>query len=236
MSTSQVEWSPDGVYLGYRTQDGDSSFLRRVAAAGGSPPEILDAEASNRELAAWAPTGEILYHEGAELWSLDAQGERRLVAPGSPGTSYPTLSPDGRWLAYTTTETGRYEVYVRPYPGPGAPTLVSIGGGLAPVWARDGRRLYYRTGSSIGLYSIMAVDVSLGDTFQAGTPITVVDPWDYNATIPYRAYDVAPDGSLFGLLGEGSTRDVHAVDRIHLVLNFAEEIRRRFEELEGTNR
>jgi serine/threonine-protein kinase len=236
MSTSQVEWSPDGVYLGYRTQDGDSSFLRRVAAAGGSPPEILDAEASNRELAAWAPTGEILYYEGAELWSLDAQGERRLVAPGSPGTSYPTLSPDGRWLAYTTTETGRYEVYVRPYPGPGAPTLVSIGGGLAPVWERDGRRLYYRTGSSIGLYSIMAVDVSLGDTFQAGTPITVVDPWDYNATIPYRAYDVAPDGSLFGLLGEGSTRDVHAVDRIHLVLNFAEEIRRRFDELEGTNR
>jgi serine/threonine-protein kinase len=228
-------WSPDGTLLGYRGQSGDSSSLSVIAASGGSPPEVLIPDASSRTLAAWAPTGEVLYYDWPELWSLDDQGERLLVAEGAPSTSYPAVSPDGRWLAYSTTETGRYEVYVRPYPGPGAPTLVSAGGGLAPAWGRDGRTLYFRASSSLGLYSIMSVEVSLGETFRVGTPMTVFDPWTYNASIPFRAYDTAPDGTLVGLRGEASTRDAYAVGQIHVILNFDTELRRRFDELEGVS-
>ena len=102
----------------------------------------------------WSPDGRLLaYHKvhpetGRDLWVVPTDGERQprlfLASPANEGT--PAFSPNGRWLAYTSDESGRSEIYVRPFPGPGGKWQVSTDGGTEPVWARSGRELFFRSG------------------------------------------------------------------------------------------
>jgi Tol biopolymer transport system component len=124
----------------------------------------------------------------------------------------PQFSPDGKWVAYQADDSGRSEVYVVPYPGPGGKSQVSTDGGASPQWSRDGRELFYRTGDRM-----MAVDVRLGAAFQAGTPRML---FERNA----NAYDPAPDGKRFLLI----TQDTPGQSsEIRVVLNWVEELKRR---------
>jgi hypothetical protein len=83
----------------------------------------------------------------------------------------PGISPDGRWLAYTSTETGQPEVYVQPYPGPGPKVQISSDGGLSAVWARNGKELFYLTPrDGNGMRSMMAVDIVPGPVIRASRP------------------------------------------------------------------
>ena len=88
--------------------------------------------------------------------------------------AYPDFSPDGHWLAYASNESGRTEVYVQPYPGPGPRQQVSTDGGTGPAWSRDGRELFYTTTQTVGGQAthtrMMAVPVGLRPTFTAGAP------------------------------------------------------------------
>ena len=77
----------------------------------------------------------------------------------------PRFSPDGHWLAYISDESGRYEIYVQPYPGPGGKWQISTEGGTEPVWNRNGRELFYRSGDKM-----MAVDIATQPSFAAGKP------------------------------------------------------------------
>ena len=88
------------------------------------------------------------------------------------------FSPDGRWVAYTSDESGHDEVYVRPFPGPGSRTAVSVGGGSDPRWRRDGRELFYRNGDTL-----MSSDMTLGAHFSSA-PAAACAPNDQFA--PYR--------------------------------------------------
>ena len=101
------------------------------------------------------------------------------------------FSPDGRWVAYTSNESGKEEVYVVPFPGPGGKWQVSTAGGRVPRWTRNGREIVYQAPGD----EIMAVEVSLAPTFQAGIPRAL-----FKANLqrpPGWQYDVTPDGERF---------------------------------------
>jgi Tol biopolymer transport system component len=102
-----------------------------------------------------------------------------------------TFSPDGRWIAYVSDETGRHEVYVRPSPGPGAPITISVGGGIEPRWSRNGRELFYRNGNRM-----MAVTIGGDAALVASAPATLFEgryeTKDFGGSS--ANYDLAPDG------------------------------------------
>ena len=129
----------------------------------------------------------------------------------------PRLSPDGRWLAYESNESGNFEVYVQPFPGLGAKTLVSTDGGTQAVWARSGRELFYRNGDKV-----IAVAVETQPVFKAGTPRTLFDHSGFETGS--KEYDVSPDGQKFLMVkipgGAGTFR------RLIVVQHWFEELTR----------
>jgi len=168
------KWTPDGKRVTY----GSSRFGRLsnglfwAPADGSGPPEPL-VEAPESAANSWSPDGKTLVYvqgleRGSDLWTLSlAEGERKarpfLQTPSHERAG--PLSPDGRWLAYLSDETGRAEVYVQPFPGRGGKWQVSTDGAFTLRWARSGRELFYRSGNRV-----MVVDVSSTPTFKAGTP------------------------------------------------------------------
>jgi hypothetical protein len=132
--------------------------------------------------------------------------------------SYPTLSPDGRWLAYTSDESGRPEVFVQPFPGPGAKSQISTGGGIEPVWSPNGRELFYLSGDRM-----MAVDISMSPGFKAGAPRALFEGRYLRSPNGVAAYDVAADGRFL------MVQPLHPdppTNQIQIVLNWFEELRR----------
>ena len=131
------------------------------------------------------------------------------------------FSPDGRWLAYVSDESGRYEVYVQPYPGPGGKWQISTGGGKEPLWARDGRELFYRNGEQM-----MAVEITTEPTFSAGTPRLLFEGTYLSGTVFLAYYDVSPDGQRF-LMVQASEQQASDPTQINVVLNWFEELKQR---------
>jgi len=127
------------------------------------------------------------------------------------------FSPDGRWLAYASDESGRYEVYVRPFPGPGGKWQISAAGGGQPVWNRNGKELFYASADG----KLMAVDVKADSGFEAGTPRPLFDVHLKNAT--GWKYDISSDGQR--LLANTVVGEAKA-NLITLVLNWAAETRK----------
>ena len=159
----------------------------------------------------------------SDIYAVRPEGDSAaiaLVATGSREYS-PTLSPDGRWLAYVSDESGRNEVYVRPFPDASSGGLwsVSTDGGYGPVWAHSGRELFYRNAAD----ELVAVQVTGDPTFAPGRQ-EVLFPMDgYLQGSDHPQYDVSPDGRGFVMLRiveEETTRD-----QLILVDNWFEELR-----------
>ena len=134
------------------------------------------------------------------------------------------FSPDGRWIAYRSNESGSEEIYVRPYPQRSGKWLVSTGGGLYQIWSNNGRELFYQTLDN----HIMAVDyVVNGDSFIPGKPRVWSDKKLYSAGITTN-WALAPDGKRFAVflppeVAGAETGSVH----VTFLLNFFDELRRR---------
>jgi Tol biopolymer transport system component len=143
-----------------------------------------------------------------------------LLVPGRSGEGDPRLSPDGRWLAYTSRESGRLEVYVRPFPDAGsARWQVSVEGGASPRWAPDSRELYFLAGDPS---RVMAVSVARGPTFVAGEPRTL---FELGTEITPYGWDLATDGRRFVMV-RTRTADAGSPERtIVVVENFVHELR-----------
>jgi hypothetical protein len=143
--------------------------------------------------------------------------------------AYPDFSPDGRWLAYASNESGRNEVYVQPYPGPGPRKQVSVTGGTGPAWSHDGRELFYTntqsTGGQATLTRMMVVPVTVRPTFTAGVPRQLFEG-RYGATAGIRSYDVTADGRRFLMVQQKERLAVAAAEMI-LVQNWLEELKAR---------
>ena len=145
-----------------------------------------------------APGGE--YSRDILAVPLDGSRKTTPIATGATTTeSMPRLSPDGHWIAYQSNETGRFEIYVRPFPGSGARVAVSDNGGTEPLWGRSGHSLYYRGPTG----EVVEVAVTTGSSFSIGAR-KVVLTGDYLTDSSHPDYDVAPDGRFLMLRRTGA--------------------------------
>ena len=198
-------WSPDGRRIAYARNEKGFTHVYWVAADGSGTPEPLVTKDGAWFPAAFTPDGLTLVFHGvrpqqtwAEIWQQGAASgdttPQQVVAGGFHNYD-PSLSPDGRWMAYMSTESGRNEVYVRPFPGPGGRWQVSLDGGTEPVWSATGREIFYRSGDRM-----MAAAVKTQGGFEVGGRTQLFDgPFD-EAPRVLPNYDVTRDGKTFVML------------------------------------
>jgi serine/threonine-protein kinase len=135
----------------------------------------------------------------------------------------PAFSPDGRWLAYMSNESAGYEVYVRPFPGPGGKWQISTGGGVIPKWSRNGKELFFRTADD---KIMVATYTAFGDSFHADKP-QLWSPGQFTDLGINSNFDVHPDGKRFAVLKASGTDQAAAVNKVNFVFNFFDEIGRK---------
>jgi len=167
-----------------------------------------------------SPDSSYLLGYRKDIWVLpmDGKGDPWPFIKRDGLQRHPDFSPDGRWVAYDSTETGPAEVYVRPFPGPGGITPISTEGGYEPLWSRDGKELFYRNGDQM-----MVVTIETEPEFKAGVPKELFKgQFRGSATFFGHSYDLAPDGRF--LMIQESQESIPPA--IHVVLNWFEELKR----------
>jgi hypothetical protein len=144
---------------------------------------------------------------------------------GPFGEQTPVFSPDGRWLAYRSDESGNDEIYVRAFPGPGSKWQISTGGGVSPKWSRRGKELFYAT---LDNKIMTASYTASADSFHAEKP-KLGSPGQFSAAIgsaPY-SFDEHPDGKRFAVLKAPTGGATSQGNRVSFIFNFFEELRRK---------
>jgi len=234
-------WTPDGEKIVYRAAIAGPDNLFWLSSDGSGAPERLMASELNVVPAAWVPDGTALAFYALRedfgsvepsIWLLPLDGDRR-PKPLFGTRFYEAgvdFSPDGRLVAYSSDESGRPEVYVRPYPGPGPRRQVSNEGGQSPVWSRDGHELFFERPTRSALFgsqelTMMTVPVETQPALRFGTA-KLLFAGTYVLTSPARSYDVSPDGRRF-LMVQQKDMVPAAVRHIVLVQQWIEELRRR---------
>jgi Tol biopolymer transport system component len=211
-----LSWSPDGRRIAFvSSQTGRSEVYIANADGTGKPELVPTGDAQFKFVTDWSSDGEylILYYvtaaTGRDIAVLPMSGDRRPIpyAEGPYATSHARISPDGRWIAYESTESGESEIYVQSFPTPGRKVRISSDGGNEPFWSRGGKELLYDHSSGL-----MAVSIESGDDFRPGVPRVLLTS-DEEIT----AGDVTADGERFlaSVATEPSRRD------IRLFLNWA---------------
>ena len=221
-------WTPDGERVTFSSSraGGPENLFWKPADGSGEAERLTTSEYTHHPLS-WSPDGQVLaFREdhpttGGNIWMLPMEGERKpqpfSQTPFNEDTA--VFSPDGRWLAYVSDESGRFEIYVQPYPGPGGKWQISTDGGTEIAWAQSGQELFYRNGDQM-----MAVEITTEPTFSAGIPQLLFEG-DFQTGIVSRAdYDVTPDGQRFLMVQLGGVLEV---SQINVVLNWFEELKRR---------
>ncbi len=202
-------WSPDGKRIAFASaREGKPLNLFWKPADGSGPEERLTTGERRQSPESWSTDGQaIAFSEnglatGRDIWVLPLLGERKprpfLRTPFSE--TGPQFSLDGRWLAYVSDESGRNEIYVQPFPGPGGKWQISTEGGTEPVWARNGE-LFYWNGNQM-----MAVETKTQPTFSAGTPRLLFEGlYQRNLAPGVAQYAVAADAQRFVMVKAAET-------------------------------
>ena len=230
--TSQEEdslggvWSPDGARIVFSSILPGRSLLAWKSAdwPGSSEPLVPNDRTFPPAPSSWSPEGKIAFVQHDDIWELGDTDRRAQPVVQTPANEWhPAFSPDRKWLAYTSDHSGREEVYVQPYPGPGPRVQVSTDGGEAPAWSGDGTELFYLTFRD-GLPLVMnAVPVKAG--VSAGPPRKLFEG-RFVVTRPFRSYDVTPDGQRFLMIQRPDPRPSRPQELV-LVENWLDELRRR---------
>jgi serine/threonine-protein kinase len=229
-------WHPDGKHIAFRSTSAGYSISWVRSDGAGEPLRLLVSQ-NNLIPYSFAPNGRLAYQEvgpgtGFDIWTLSLDTtDPDHPKPGKPepflktqfDDQVPTFSPDGRWIAYRSNESGGYEIYVRPFPGPGAKCPISTGGGLYAFWSKNGRELFYESPD----HRVMVVDYTAnGDSFVTGKPRLWSDTHIFYPGV--SNLDLAPDGKRFAVFPAPETAgpekgSVH----VTFLLNFFDELRRR---------
>jgi len=240
-SNTNPVWTPDGQRIAYSSREKSGAInLWWIRADGAGNAQRL-AESKNTQWArSWRPDGKVLAFSelklstrSGDIMTLPIEGDEKSGwKPGEPkpfvnilfNEGAPAFSPDGRWLAYQSDESGSLQVYVRPFPGPGGKWQISTGGGVIPKWSRNGKELFYRTADS----KIMVVTYAAsGDSFHADKP-QLWSPGQFtDRGFGFYNFDLHPDGKRFAVLKAPGTEQADAVNKVSFVFNFFNEIRRK---------
>jgi len=214
-----LAWSPDGERIAFggsaEGHSGMSLFWQK--ADGSTPPEILIGGGPEKAAMGFTPDGRSLLYRQLEkpdgLWVLDL-GEKREPRRLMEATfRYVSLSPDGRWIAYDSPESGSFEVYARRFPSLEGKVQLSAGGGGSPHWAPDGKSVFYFLGDRI-----LRVRLVPGETLETSSPEALFEAKGM------RSFSVAPDGKSFYATMRSPESGI--VRQLHLVTNWLEELRR----------
>jgi eukaryotic-like serine/threonine-protein kinase len=225
----RASWSADGRTLYFVSNSANNrGVLYHTSTAGGAQPEVVPLR-EDREVMGVATSldGQWLIYRtnnqdrgNADILALQLGGDRvpRELVTTPAEELAPVVSPDGRWLAYSSNESGRREIYVRPFPETAqARYQVSSAGGTEPKWAKHGQEIFYRDGAG----KLVAVPVSPGPTFQRGQATVLFDASPYQANWFAAPYDVTADGQRFVMLrAEGGSHP-----DVVVVFNFLEELK-----------
>jgi serine/threonine-protein kinase len=226
--TPFLAWTPDSKSVVYRSNPQGRLGIYRQAADGSGDAELLFATEVETVPTDISRNGVLTFAQGPQTGErsirlLELAGKSVSDFLDTPAWEHMSVfSPDGRWIAYSSNESGQMEVYVRAYPrAPGVGRRVSLGGGEGPVWAADGRTLYYR-----GRSELMAVETTLTPGFTAGRPKPL---FRYDGVFVMSgnaaAYDIHPDGTRFIMVTQDANR-IAPVRQIHIVQNWFEELKR----------
>jgi serine/threonine-protein kinase len=239
-------WSPEGKYVFFTSSNPAGPGIYWVRADGSGETQRLTDGRAQEVLGSISPDGKRLAmveqtaRTGADIWTapIDLEHERPRLGTPEPflQTEFseiaPEFSPDGRWLAYTSNESGSTEVYVRPFPGPGGRTQVSSGGGMFPMWARNRQELFFLSGQRLLMVASYTVN---GGGFKAEEPriwsqrVLNRGAWTtFFAGFPTHMFGLAPDGKRFAVaLPLGDIGEQKPLTHVTLLLNFFDELRRR---------
>ncbi|MDE3137292.1 MAG: protein kinase [Acidobacteriota bacterium] len=222
VNNGQPAWSPDGRFIAFFSDRSGQIHIYQKAADGTGTTAPLVMDAASERYPSWSPDGSHLIFERQEarpgshfeIWTMPLFGERKafpVVKAGLEAT-WPSISPDGRWLAYVSAETGREEVYVVPFLHGTGKWLVSTSGGTRPRWRRDGREMFYLSLDN----KIMAADINgQGPSFAVGRVHSLFQA--VPALTTGWLYDVSSDGKKFVVVSRAAGG---SDQRLTLVVNW----------------
>ncbi|MGI9043821.1 MAG: protein kinase domain-containing protein [Gemmatimonadaceae bacterium] len=220
-------WSPDGERVLFISDRTGKPALYSVPADGGSPPRIVKENSRGVDEGELSRDGRWLVHRvgsggSRDIYIAATTGDTtaRPLVNAEAEEFAPTLSPDGRWLAYSAYESQRSEVYVRPFPDVGrARWQVSRSGGTEPLWSRDGRELFFRSPQGY----LIAAQVDANPAFRVMSERQLFRTRDYISDTRHRAYSVSADGQHFYFINTVPGKP----SQIVVITNWAEELRQK---------
>jgi Tol biopolymer transport system component len=229
-------WTPDGKRVVYRSQRSGAYNIFWQPADGSGAEELLTTSQFLQTPFSFSPDGRTLAYNiqapktAYDIWRLPLDGERKpqlfLQTPFNERVQQ--ISPDGRWMAYASDESGRYEVYVQPFPAPGGKWQISTDGGTEAAWSPKGNELFFRTGGQ--REKMMVVDIQTQPSFSAGKPRLFFEGSYANNTAGGAVsanYSMAPNGQHFLMLKPVQQQQSAALTQINVVQNWFEELKRR---------
>ncbi len=224
-------WTPKGERVTFASEREEATGIYWIRADGSGVAEPL-MTGKNAWPESWSPDGRTLSfstaEEGRDVWTFSLEGESSPeVFAGGPGAQIgSSFSPDGKWLAYASGPPGQHELFVEPFPKTGARQQVSRGTAFGPVWAPDGRALFYRLSGPLN--TLKAVDINVEPAFSFSNE-RVLPLEGFLVFGSYRDYDITPDGERFVVImpADSAESGEPVRPRIHIVLNWFEELKER---------
>jgi Tol biopolymer transport system component len=203
-------WTPDGRFLTYSSARSGTLGVYRKQPGSAEPPESLLASPALLYTGRWLRDGSALVTVAVDLrpgsgndLALVRNGGRGPIEPLAASRfteGFPALSPDERWLAFVSNQSGRPEVYVRPLGTEGEQVQVSLAGGSEPLWGPDGRELFYRSPGSEEEPQLIAATVRTSPQFGVTSRRALFPVTDMDGSNPHTGYDVSPDGRTFAMV------------------------------------
>jgi serine/threonine-protein kinase len=240
-NSAKPVWTPDGRRIVFRSNraagrnSGVYNLYWQRADGSGEVQRLTDTSQSLIFASSWHPSGKYLaFYEANpgtsdDIMILPIEGnEDDGWKPGKPTIFLntaaneldPMFSPDGRWIAYTSNESNRPQIYVRPFPGPGGPRQVSIDGGVTPTWSRTRHELFFAAPDNHLMVASYTID---GDAFDAEKP-RLWSNQQFVTRLDQHSFDLHPDGTRFAMQPAAETRSEDKPDKLVFVFNFFDEL------------
>ena len=222
-------WTPEGSRLVFDSSREGGGLFWKAADGTGEIERLM--ESPDAGAFSWGAEGQLVFNEGGAVGgrnistlTLDGDRHREVLLDSEFGQRRPAVSPDGRWLAYESKESGQWQIYVRPFPHvDDGKWQISTDGGREADWAPDGQELFY-----LGPTHLMVAEIETEPTFSWSSPESVFDAAGYLPNITARTYDIHPDGQRFLMIkpATAATTDGEDSPQLIFVQNWFEELKR----------